>query len=150
MTIAPDRIVPLCDILLGAAYADQHLHDREKEEVRGLIEDLAGQVPREVDTRISSFDPKSFDLAKAVAPFRADSADDRRKLLVLVSAVIEADEEIDLAEDDYLRAPAKELALPDSALEGLTVDVHAEELEEAFSVVSRAPPPPPPPAKPKK
>ena len=150
MSIAPDRIVPLCDILLGAAYADEHLHDREKEEVRGLIEDLAGKVPREVDARISSFDPKRFDLAKAVAPFRADSTDDRRKLLVLVSAVIEADEEIDLAEDDYLRALAKALALPESALEGLTVDVHAEELEAAFEIVVAKPPPPPPPAAKKK
>src|SRR6267142_2407563 len=123
MAIASDRIVPLCDILLGAAYADKELREQEKDEVRGLVKDLVGELPPAVDARIVSFDPARFDLAKAVRPFRNDSVDDRKRLLVLVSAVVEADEEIDLAEDDYLRALAKALGLPESALGGLTVDV---------------------------
>jgi len=143
MSIAPDRILPLCDLLLGAAYADELLHEQEKAEVRALVADLAGELPPEVDARISSFDPARFDLAKAAAPFRADSVDDRKKLLVLVSAIVEADEEIDLAEDDYLRELAQALDLPKSALAGLTVEVEAEELEELFQAVRKGPPPPP-------
>ncbi|HTR55999.1 MAG TPA: TerB family tellurite resistance protein [Kofleriaceae bacterium] len=144
MTLASDRILPLCDLLLGAAYADKQLHDVEKAEVRAMIEDLAGKLPPDVDKRIASFDPKKFDVARAAAPFRGDSADDRKKLLVLASAVIEADEEIDFSEDDYLRALAAALDLPKTALAGLTVDVEAEELQQTFQAVRKAPPPPPP------
>jgi uncharacterized tellurite resistance protein B-like protein len=138
-----DRILPLCELLLGAAYADEELRAQEKDEVRALVEDLAGAVPAEVDARIASFDPKKFDLAKAAAPFRDDSEDDRKRLLVLVSAIHEADDELDLREDDYLRALAKALALPDSALAGLVIDVEAEELQQTFAKARKPPPPPP-------
>jgi uncharacterized membrane protein YebE (DUF533 family) len=143
MALAPDRILHLCDVLLGAAYADQHLHDKEKQKVRGLLGDLAGELPPEVDARIFAFDPKSFDLARAVAPFRSDTEDDRKKLVVLASAIVEADGEHDFAEDDYLRALATALDLPASALTGLTADIEAEELEVTFARVRRGPPPPP-------
>jgi uncharacterized tellurite resistance protein B-like protein len=144
MALADDRILPLCDLLLGAAYADEVLRDQEKAEVRAMIEDLAGTLPPDVDKRIKSFDPKKFDIAKAAQPFRSDSVDERKKLLVLCSAVIEADEEIDFSEDDYLRALAGALDLPKSALTGLTVDVEAEELQQSFQAVRKGPPPPPP------
>lgn len=143
MALAQDRILPLCDLLLGAAYADQELHEKEKEEVRGLIQDLAGELPGQVDARIKSFDPKKFDLASAAAAFRGDSEDERKKLLVLVSCINEADEEIDIAEDEYLRALAVALGLPNTALAGLTVDIEAEELPEVFAAVRKVPPPPP-------
>ncbi len=138
-----DRILPVCDLLLGAAYADEELRDQEKDEVRALIEDLAGEVPKEVDARIAAFDPKAFDVAKAAEPFKNDSEEDRRRLLVLVSAIIEADEEIDLREDDYLRALAGALALPKKALEGLTLDIETEELQDNLTKVRKGPPPPP-------
>jgi uncharacterized tellurite resistance protein B-like protein len=144
MALADDRILPLCDLLLGAAYADKVLRDPEKAEVRAMIEDLAGTLPPEVDKRIASFDPNKFDVARAAQPFRSDSQDDRKKLLVLCSAVIEADEEIDFSEDDYLRALAGALDLPNSALIGLTVDVESEELQQSFQAVRKGPPPPPP------
>jgi uncharacterized tellurite resistance protein B-like protein len=138
-----DRILPLCDLLLGAAYADKELRAQEKQEVRALLADLAGALPKEIDARIAAFDPKKFDLKTAAAPFRNDPADERRKLLFLVSAVNEADDEIDFAEDDYLRALATELALPASALDGLTVDIEAEDLKDTFDKVRKGPPPPP-------
>ena len=143
MSIAPDRILPLCDLLLGAAYADDHLAEEERDEVRQLLAELAGDLPREVDARIGAFDPQRFELAAAAAPFRGDSIDDRKKLLVLVSAIVDADSEVDFAEDDYLRALARALDLPDSALAGLTVDVESEDLADACATVRRGPPPPP-------
>lgn len=139
----PDRILPLCDVLLGAAYADNQLADTERAEIRALLAELAGKLTPEIEARINKFDPKKFDLAAAVAPFKADSEDERKKLLFLVSTVIEADEEIDFSEDDYLRALAKALALPPSALEGLTVEVETEDLKQAFETVRKGPPPPP-------
>ena len=95
-----DRILPLCDLLLGAAYADKELKDQERDEVRALLEDLAGDLPTDVELRLTSFDPAKFDLATAAAPFRGDTEDERKKLLFLVSAVNESDEEIDFSEDE--------------------------------------------------
>ena len=138
-----DRILPLCDLLLGAAYADDELRDQEKDEVRGLLEELAGELPTEVELRIASFDPATFSLATAAAPFKSDPEDERKKVLFLVSAVIEADDEIDFAEDDYLRDLAGALGLPKSALDGLTVEVEAEDLKETLAQVRKGPPPPP-------
>jgi uncharacterized tellurite resistance protein B-like protein len=138
-----DRLLPLCDVLLGAAHADQQLRDVEQDEIRALLEEIAGDLTIEVEARINQFDPKQFDLAAAAAPFRNDSDEDRRKLLVLVSAVIDADDEVDLAEDQYLRDLAKALGLPASALSGLTVEVETEELQQVFTQVRKGPPPVP-------
>ena len=141
--MAADRILPLCELLLGAAYADKELKDQEKDEVRALLEGLAGELSTEVELKISSFDPSAFDLAASAAAFKSDSEDDRKKLLYLVAAVNEADDELDLSEDEYLRSLAAALALPKSALEGLTVEVETEELKETFKQVRKGPPPPP-------
>jgi uncharacterized tellurite resistance protein B-like protein len=142
-----DRILPLTDLLLGAAYADKEVKDQERDEVRALLEDLAGELSTELELRIVGFDPAAFDLAATAAAFRTDPEDDRKKLLYLVSAVIEADDEIDFSEDDYLRALAAALALPAEALAGLTVDVETEELAETFQHLRKGPPPPPKAAK---
>jgi uncharacterized tellurite resistance protein B-like protein len=146
MAIA-DRILPLTKLLLGAAYADNELKDQERDEVRALLEELAGELPTEVELEIVKFDPKAFDLAAVAGEFAGDNEDDRKKLLFLVSAVIEADEEIDFSEDDYLRALAEALKLPKAALAGLTVDVETEDLKETFAQVRKGPPPPPKSAK---
>jgi uncharacterized membrane protein YebE (DUF533 family) len=138
----PDRLGPLCDLLLGAAHADAELKDREIEEVQGLLEDLnGGALPPELAKRISSFAPKTFDLARTAAAFNNDPVDDRKRVLYLVAAINEADDEIDFAEDDYLRALCKALALPDDALAGLALDV--EVLRADFDKVKKGPPPPP-------
>jgi hypothetical protein len=58
--------------------------------------------------------------------------------------VIEADEQIDLAENDYLREIASLLGLPASALDGLVVDVEIEAVKQTFNAVRTTPPPLPP------
>ena len=142
-----DRIVPLCDLLLGAAYADKQFKDREREEVTGMLSDLAGSLTPELTAQIDGFDPKKFDLAKTAAAFASDGEDERRRLLFLVAAINDADEEHDFAEDEYLRSLAKALALPAAALDGLIIDVEVEELKETFDKVRKGPPPPPVPKK---
>jgi uncharacterized membrane protein YebE (DUF533 family) len=127
--------------LLGAAYADEHLAPEERDEVVGMLSDMAGGLPAEAEARIASFDPATFDLAVTAKTFRDDPEDERRKLLFLVSAVIEADSELDVAEDAYLRALAGALGLPASALEGLTLEIEIEELQETFATVRKGPPP---------
>jgi uncharacterized tellurite resistance protein B-like protein len=139
-----DRIVPLTELLLGAAYADKELKDQERDEVRSLLEGLVeGGLPADVESTIKDFDPTKFDLKASAAKFKGDSEDDRKKLLYLVSAVNEADDEIDMSEDDYLRDLGGALGLPASALEGLTIEIETEELKETFQKVRKGPPPPP-------
>jgi uncharacterized tellurite resistance protein B-like protein len=139
-----DRIVPLCDLLLGAAYADAQFKDREREEVTGMLADLTdGKLTPEIEKQIAAFDPKAFDLAATTSAFAGDSEDDRRKLLFLVAAVNDADDEVDFAEDDYLRALAGALKPPAEALAGMVVDVEVDELRETFTAVRKGPPPPP-------
>jgi uncharacterized tellurite resistance protein B-like protein len=139
-----ERIFPLCELLLGAAYADKELHKLEKVEVRSLLAELAGEMLVEVEACIASFEPEKFDLKTTAGFFRDDPEDDRTKLLRLVSTVIEADDEIDFAENDYLRDLATALALPESALDGLTVDIEVEEAKATFSKIGIKPPPIPP------
>ena len=130
---------------MGAAYADKEFKDREREEVREMLADLSGaKLTTELEDRIKTFDPGAFDLDKTAAAFKTDTEDERRRLLFLVAAINDADEEVDFAEDEYLRALAKALALPDSALQGMTIDVEVEELREDFQKVRKGPPPPPP------
>jgi uncharacterized membrane protein YebE (DUF533 family) len=136
-----DRIFPICELLLGAAYADGELHDREKTEIRALLIELAGETRVEVEACIASFEPEKFDLATTIGVFENDSEAERQKLLLLVSTVIEADDTVDLAENDYLQSLATALGLPDSALDGLTVDMEIEEVQETFDAVRKGPPP---------
>ena len=136
-----DRIFPLCELLLGAAYADGELQDEEKIEVRALMIEMAGEMRVEVEACIQSFDPARFDLKTTASAFRSDTEIDRRRLLLLAATVSEADDTMHFAEDDYLRQLATALELPASALEGLVIDVELEEIQEAFEVVSKGPPP---------
>lgn len=148
MSSLSDRIGPLCDLLLGAAYADEQFKDNERDEVKGMLADLTdGTLSPEIEKQIASFDPKKFDLLKTAGAFASDSDDDRRKILFLVAAVNDADEEVDFSEDEYLRDLAGALFLPADALHGLVVDVEVEELRETFEKVRKGPPPPPSPKK---
>src|SRR5688572_26698309 len=136
-----DRIFPLCELLLGAAYADHELQQQEKTEIRALLIELAGERHVEVEACIASFEPAKFDLQSIIGIFRDDSEEDRRRLLRLVSTVIEADDEIDLAENEYLHELARALGLPDSALEGLAVDIEIEEIKDTVETLRKPPPP---------
>ena len=70
----PDRTLAICDLLLGAAHADEHFHDEERETVRELLSDLHGgeTLPAELEKRIEVFTPAGFDVASVAAPFRGD------------------------------------------------------------------------------
>ncbi len=125
-----DRTLAICDLLLDLCGADE--------------------LAPELEARIDGFDATSFDVARAAAPFRGDSMDEKRKLLHLVAAIHDADEELDLDEDDYLRDLAAALALPESDLGDLALDFEVEELREDFTKLSGGPPPIPEAAKKRK
>jgi len=109
-----------------------------------MLADLSGTaLSPELEARIDHFDPAKFDLVTTAAAFKADPVDDRRRLLFLVAAINDADDEVDFAEDEYLRALGKALDLPASALAGLTVEVDVDEVRDNFTKVRKGPPPPP-------
>ena len=142
-----DRTLAICDLLLGAAHADSNFTDRERATVRELLCDLFGseELPSEVEARIDLFQPAKFAVDAAAEPFRGDPAEEKKKLLYLVAAVHEADEELDFAEDDYMRALGLALELPADALKDLVIDVEveSEELKKDFEKLRKAPPPVP-------
>jgi uncharacterized tellurite resistance protein B-like protein len=142
-----DRTLAICDLLLGAAHADSQFTDNERATVRELLADLFGseKLPSEVEARIEQFQPDKFAVDTAAEPFRADSVDEKKKLLYLVAAVHEADEELDFAEDDYMRALGLALELPAEALEDLVIDVEveADDLKQDFQALRKGPPPTP-------
>lgn len=137
MLTSSDRIFPLCEILLGAAYADAELVAQETTEIRALLIELAGEARVEVEAAIASFDPKAFDLGSLVGYFKDDPEEERKQLLLLASTVVEADEVIDLAENDYLKQLCAGLALPASCLAGLTIDIEMDEIQETFDHIAR-------------
>lgn len=140
-----DRLPQICDLLLGAAHADTRFVSREREEVRELLVELSGApLTKELEQRIARFKPHSLDLAATARTFHGDSEDDRRRVLLLVSAIADADDEVDFAEDEYLRALCVALKLPDSALKGLTIEIESHDLKQDLARVRKGPPPPPP------
>lgn len=134
MSAIKDRIMVITDLLLGAAYADDKLAGQEEAVVRKLlIELLSGEaLPADVDTRIKTFPSGSFNLEKTAADFAKDPPIQKRKLLELVSAVNDADDEIDLGEDEYLVKLAKGIGMKRDEYADLTLDVHVEDLKTAL------------------
>lgn len=137
-----DRLLPLSDLLLGAAHADGRLDHREAETVRELLADLSdGALPPGLDAHLRAFDPASFNLRESAAPFRDDSLDERKRLLYLADAIMEADDELDLAENAFLQQLAAALDLPASALAGLTLDIEIDDLKSTLASARKGPPP---------
>ena len=101
----PDRLPLLADLLMDAAYADDHLEGEEKMAVKRLLREIldAQTLPMDLDFRIDEFDPQKFDRAKTLGAFASDSKELKKRLIELVAAVHASDGEIDFAEDAQLR-----------------------------------------------
>lgn len=137
-----DRIVTICDLLLGAAYADDVFHEKEAETLEALLGKLIeGELPAGLKARIEHFDPEGFDVEEAARAFADDSEQDKVKLLELIAAIHAADDEFDFAEDDYLRKVGKALSLSDEVLAQFTLEVEVEELADDFERLGKSPPP---------
>ena len=130
-----DHILTITDLLLGAAYADKRLEGQETDSIRSLLVKLSGKqrLPDAVESRFTKFSPAAHDPA-AAGKRLSHLGDDRRRILEMIAAVSESDEEIDLAEDRYLRTVAEAMGLPDKAFRDLIVDfTEIDELEGILS-----------------
>lgn len=134
-----DRIDTICALLLGAAYADDHFHEREKQMIRELLSDLVdGDLPESVEARIEGFIPEGFDAAETAREFAKDPDANHRALLELIAAVHEADDEYDFKEDDYVRTVAEALGADASRL---VLDYETEDLKQDLGKLRPSPPP---------
>lgn len=118
-----DHVLTITDLLLGAAFSDHRLEGKETEAIRALLTTLLGSstFPPEVEARFTDFSPAAFDL-EAAGKELAGLGAKRRQILEMIAAVSESDEEIDLAEDRYLRRAAEAMGLPDKEFSDLIVD----------------------------
>ncbi len=145
MSSVSSRITVIADLLLGAAFADKTMEGREEATVRKLLGELLGnaELPADVDTRIKKFDAKAFNLAAAAKDFAQDPPIQKRKLLELVAAIRDADDEIDLDEDEYLRTLGLAIGLKAAEFADLTLDIEIEDLKQNLKSLRSIPPPTP-------
>jgi uncharacterized tellurite resistance protein B-like protein len=123
-----DRIAIVADLLMGSAYADDKLDGQEKVAVRRLLRETLGvaTLPMDLEFRIDEFDPKSLDLGEAGAAFANEPPEIKRRLLELLAATHDADDEYDFAEDEYLVRVAKAMGVDESQYQDLLAIVLEE------------------------
>jgi len=143
MSTITDRHLLITDLLLGAVHADDRMKGEETAAVRRLMERVldVDELPEEIDEHIDGFDPDAFDLDEAAADFASDPPIKKRRLLELVAAVFDADEEVDFEEDAYMRSLAEALGVPEDEYKDLALHYEVEDLP---AVVREVVPPPVP------
>jgi uncharacterized tellurite resistance protein B-like protein len=130
------HIDTITDLLLGAAYADKRLEGGELKSISAMLCKLLGvdTLPAAQSERIQGFNPAKFDVKAAAGRLKFESNENKRKVLELVASVSESDDEIDMAEDAYLRKVAAGLGMSDDDIKDLTVEVlEDDELEGLLS-----------------
>lgn len=104
-----EELVLVTDILLAAAHADARYDGSEAEMIEEILGSLVEDgLPDVVQARFDSFDPDEFDLAEACTALDFD-VDQREGLFALIARVIEADDELDYDESDFLKTVAKSI-----------------------------------------
>ena len=98
------RIEAICDLLLAAAHADKRFLDSERKVITELLCGIQGTKTLDpgLAARITFTKPENIDVLETAAMFADDSEDNRRLLIQLISAVNEADGELDIEEDELV------------------------------------------------
>lgn len=143
MSDIADQYLVITDLLLGAVYADERMEGSEDKTVRKLLCEIleTEKLPAAIEGRIENFDPETFDVEEAAEEFASDPVIKRRRLLELVVAVVEADDETDLAEDAYLLALARALGMNEDEYKDLVLEYEVEDLKALAEQVVSIPPP---------
>ncbi len=135
----------IADLLMGAAFADNRLDGREYASVKKLLAEVIGaeELPKEMESRLKAFNPKTFDASGAAKSLLLKEAPEKRKLIELIAAVTEADDVLDFDEDAYLKTVAEALEMPKDAYADLSIEIlSVENLQDAGSKLLEPPPPP--------
>jgi uncharacterized tellurite resistance protein B-like protein len=123
------HIETITDLLLGAAYADKRLEGEELDAITSMLCKLLGadKLPKAQSDRITQFNPAKFDVKAAAGRLRFESPENKRKVLELIASLNESDEELDMAEDAYLRKVAVGMGLSEKDISDLTIEVLEED-----------------------
>ncbi len=129
-----EHIDTITDLLLGAAYADKRLEGKELAAIRSMVAKLMGTPapPPSQEDRIRGFNPAKHDAKAAAESIASLSLANKRRVIDLVASVTESDDEIDFAEDAYLRKVAEGLGLAEEEIAGLTIEILEEEALDGF------------------
>lgn len=135
-------ILTITDLLLGAVYADGERTGEEIQTVRDLLKELldSKELPESIEKRITIFEPGDFSLEESAAELKGAEPLRKRKLLELVAAVRDADDEHSIAEDEYIVSLAKALGMKESEYSDLTLDFEIEDLREHLGALKSMPP----------
>ena len=149
-----DRIHVITELLCAAIYSDGTMLGAEDEAARRLLADLLlttpANLPAHVDQHIREFSILEFDLGDAVRDFMSDPPMKKRRLLELVTKMVDADGEVDLREDQFVRDLAVALGMEKDEYDDLVLEIEvirpAERLRrkrESFTELILPPPVPP-------
>jgi uncharacterized tellurite resistance protein B-like protein len=128
------HIETITSLLLGAAYADKRLEGAEVKRIEAILRQVLGGEPSaEVLASVHSFNPSRFNVHSVAATLKDLEAGDKRKLLELIASVNEADDELDLDEDAYLRHVAVGMGVSEAEIADLTLAVLED--EELFGLL---------------
>ena len=92
-------------------------------------------TPRKVANDARSDSAPGFD-AVAAGQKLAGLANDRRRVLEMIAAVTESDDEVDISEDQYLRKVAEAMGLADKQFRDLVVDF--QEIDELEGILGES------------
>jgi uncharacterized tellurite resistance protein B-like protein len=123
------HIDTITQLLLGAAYADKRLEGAEVTRIRAILQQILGgsALDPRLEEALVSFNPASFNVHATATSLQSLDSRDKRTLLELIASVNEADDELDLAEDTYLRNVALGFGVPESEFSDLALEVLAED-----------------------
>jgi uncharacterized tellurite resistance protein B-like protein len=139
----------IADLLMGAAHADKHLDGREYGVVMKLLAQVMDlkELPDEMINRLDNFAPNNFNPVDATKSLGLAEDEEKRKLIELIAAVTEADEVLDLDENEYLEKVAGALDLSRPSYSDLTVEILSVDNLKAAGKKLIMPPPIPDAAK---
>lgn len=118
------QIAAIADLLMGVAHADGTVSWPERSTIASVLTSFLGhrELPHEVDQRVRTFDPMTFDLEATCAGLSLPTPDDRVALLDLVSRVADADALLATGEQGYLRRVARAIGATEDELAPFIAD----------------------------
>lgn len=131
-----EHVESITNLLLGAAYADKRLEGEEVAAIERLLCKLVGTetLPEAQQAQMKSFSPAAFDVSATASSLSDLEEADKRKVLEMVCAVHDADDELDFAEDAYLKKVAGGMGLDADAIDELSLDVsEVDEMDGIFA-----------------
>lgn len=127
MALTEDQLEALAELLLGMAYVDDELEDREFDLVYEMLDGLTpGKLPEFLDDYILTFDPDALVVEASVARLGFTEPNQRQVVLNMLASIAQADEVLALSESDFLKQVGAALGAQPDEYELMTLDIISE------------------------